>query len=161
MRPQQSARAELIAPEKAGQGQPEAGLIRRGFLEEADVVEGTQAPGREGPREQPCGSWAGPGGESGSEGPAGERRAPGTWSGSAPSADCCYYCSLLVLLFLPQAVPRVAVSPACPSPPSRRLSEDSREGRGRAQPSPCSCSEILPTSFVCPLPSAPCRAEGP
>ena len=64
MRPQQSARAELIAPEKAGQGQPEAGLIRRGFLEEADVVEGTQAPGREGPREQPCGSWGGPGGVS-------------------------------------------------------------------------------------------------
>ena len=46
MRPPQSARAELIAPEKARQGQPAAGLIRRGFSEAADVVEGTQVPGK-------------------------------------------------------------------------------------------------------------------
>ena len=49
MRPSQSAHAELIVPEKARQGQPVAGLIRRGFSEAADVVEGTQVPGKEDP----------------------------------------------------------------------------------------------------------------
>ena len=46
MRPPQSAHEELIAPERARQGQPAAGLIRRGFSEVADVVEGTQVPGK-------------------------------------------------------------------------------------------------------------------
>lgn len=65
-------------------------------------------------------------GESGTEGPARERVEPApAWVGTL-SADYYYYCLRSVLLFLPQAVLSAAVSPACPSSPSRCLSKDSK-----------------------------------
>lgn len=39
---------------KVRERQPGMGLIRRGFSEEADVVEGTQVPGKEG---RPASLW--------------------------------------------------------------------------------------------------------